>query len=58
VELLAQNRLRPYFLYETLATRVVTAAELVDVDPDFRTLRNLNSPEDYEAALREITEEL
>jgi hypothetical protein len=23
-------------------------------DPDLRTLRNLNTPEDYEAALRQI----
>jgi molybdenum cofactor guanylyltransferase len=27
--------------------------ELADVDPDFRTLRNLNTPEEYQAALSE-----
>ena len=51
-KLLAQNRLRPVFLFESVATRIVTANEVVDIDPDFRTLRNLNSPEDYEAAVR------
>jgi molybdopterin-guanine dinucleotide biosynthesis protein A len=51
--LLAANRLRPFFLFEAVSTRVVEAAELADVDPTFQTLRNLNTPEDYEAALRE-----
>jgi molybdopterin-guanine dinucleotide biosynthesis protein A len=53
--LLADNRLRPFFLFETVPTRIVEAAELTDVDPEFQTLRNLNTPEDYEAALREVT---
>jgi molybdopterin-guanine dinucleotide biosynthesis protein A len=52
--LLAENRLRPFFLFEAVPTRVVEAAELADVDPTFQTLRNLNTPEDYEAALREV----
>jgi len=51
--LLAENRLRPFFLFEAVATRVVEAAELADVDPTFQTLRNLNTPEEYEAAVRE-----
>lgn len=51
--LLAQNRLRPYFLFEAVPTRIVEAAELADVDPTFLTLRNLNTPEDYAAALKE-----
>lgn len=51
--LLTENRLRPFFLFDTLPTRVVEAAELADVDPGFQTLRNLNTPEEYEAALRE-----
>jgi molybdopterin-guanine dinucleotide biosynthesis protein A len=53
--LLAENRLRPFFLFQEVPTRVVEAAELADVDPDFQTLRNLNTPEEYEAALREST---
>jgi molybdopterin-guanine dinucleotide biosynthesis protein A len=53
-QLLAQNRLRPFFLFEAVPTRVVEAVELADVDPTFATLRNLNTPEDYAAALKEI----
>ena len=51
--LLAQNRLRPMFLFDAVPTRVVVAEELVDVDPTFETLRNLNTPEDYERAVKE-----
>jgi len=51
--LLAENRLRPYFLCEMVPTRVVQADELVDVDPTLQSLRNLNAPEEYEAALRD-----
>jgi molybdopterin-guanine dinucleotide biosynthesis protein A len=51
--LLAENRLRPVFLFDSVPTRVVEAAELVDVDGRFQSLRNLNTPEDYEAALQE-----
>jgi molybdopterin-guanine dinucleotide biosynthesis protein A len=52
--LLVDNRLRPFFLFEAVPTRVVEAAELADVDPTFQSLRNLNTPEDYEAALRSL----
>lgn len=49
--LLAEDRLRPFFLFEAVPTRVVEASELADVDPEFRTLQNLNTPEDYQRAL-------
>ena len=49
--LLAEDRLRPFFLFQAVPTRVVEAAELADVDPELETLRNLNTPEDYAAAL-------
>jgi molybdopterin-guanine dinucleotide biosynthesis protein A len=51
--LLAENRLRPFFLFEAVPTRIVEAGELADVDPTFQTLRNLNTAQDYEAALRD-----
>ena len=51
--LLAENRQRPLFLFETVPTRIVEAGDLADVDADLATLRNLNTPEEYEAALRE-----
>jgi molybdopterin-guanine dinucleotide biosynthesis protein A len=49
--LLAEDRLRPVFLMESVRTRIVTIDEVRAVDPDLRTLRNLNSPEDYQRAL-------
>jgi molybdopterin-guanine dinucleotide biosynthesis protein A len=51
--LLRENRLRPYYLFEAVKTRVLSADEIRDADPTFQTLRNLNTPEEYEAALRE-----
>ena len=50
--LLAQDRLRPVFLYEQVKTRRVRPDEIT-ADPELRTLRNLNTREDYERALRE-----
>jgi molybdopterin-guanine dinucleotide biosynthesis protein A len=52
--LLAEGRLRPFFLFEAVPTRVVGPDELAEVDPTFQTLRNLNAPEEYEEALREV----
>jgi molybdopterin-guanine dinucleotide biosynthesis protein A len=51
--LLAEDRLRPAFLFEEVSTRIVQPDELADVDPSFQTLRNLNTPAEYEEALRE-----
>ena len=51
--LLASDRLRPVFLFEEVPTRVVEADELREVDPTFDSLRNLNTPEEYEAAFAE-----
>jgi molybdopterin-guanine dinucleotide biosynthesis protein A len=49
--LLAADRLRPIFLFDTVPARRVTPEEMRLVDPELRTLRNLNTPEDYRAAL-------
>jgi len=49
-ELLAHDRLRPVFLYDRVSTRRVAPSEIT-ADPDLRTLRNLNTREDYERAL-------
>jgi molybdenum cofactor guanylyltransferase len=49
--LLAEDRLRPVFLFERVRTRRVPVDDLRAVDPDLRTLANLNRPEDYLAAL-------
>jgi molybdopterin-guanine dinucleotide biosynthesis protein A len=53
LRLLGAQRLRPVFLFDEVPTRIVEAQELQDVDPTFESLRNLNTPEDYTAALRE-----
>lgn len=49
-DLLAKDRLRPAFLFDAVRTRRVTAEEITS-DSELRTLRNLNTPEDYERAL-------
>jgi molybdenum cofactor guanylyltransferase len=52
-QLITENRLRPVFLAELLPTRVLQAADVIDVDPELISLRNVNTPEEYEAALRD-----
>ena len=49
-DLLANNRLRPVFLFDAAKTRRVKPEEMTS-DPGLRTLRNLNTREDYERAL-------
>lgn len=51
--LLAADRLRPVFLFDAVRTRRVKPEEMVAADPELRTLRNLNTREDYLAALAE-----
>ena len=50
--LLAEGRLRPRFLFDIADTREVPVEELRAVDPQLGTLENLNTPEDYQSALR------
>jgi molybdenum cofactor guanylyltransferase len=50
-ELIAANRLRPVFLTEAVRTRVLDASDFDAAD--LVSLRNLNTPEEYEAALGE-----
>jgi molybdopterin-guanine dinucleotide biosynthesis protein A len=49
--LLAQDRLRPVFLFDAVRTRRVQPAEMMSADPDLQTLRNLNTREEYLDAL-------
>jgi len=51
--LLENDKLRPVFLFDAVRTRRVRPEEMISVDPELRTLRNLNTPEDYLAALKE-----
>ncbi len=50
--LLAEDRLRPLFLFQRTDTHEIPESALREVDPELASLRNLNSPEEYEAALR------
>jgi molybdopterin-guanine dinucleotide biosynthesis protein A len=54
-DLLAANRLRPVFLFDAVPTRVIEPHELADIDPEFASLRNLNTPEEYEAAMKVLS---
>ena len=50
-ELIAADQLRVSHLFQRLNTRRVPTSEMTGVDPHLHTLRNLNTREDYEAAL-------
>jgi molybdopterin-guanine dinucleotide biosynthesis protein A len=50
LELLAADRLRPAYLFDAVPTRVIEPHEL----PDLESLKNLNTPEDYAAAVSAI----
>ena len=52
--LLGEDRLRPSLLIEAVTTRIVDESDLKAVDPGLQTVRNLNDPEDYERALRDL----
>jgi molybdopterin-guanine dinucleotide biosynthesis protein A len=51
--LLGEKRFRLASLLDAVPTRTVEADELADLDATFQSLRNLNTPEEYEAALRD-----
>jgi molybdenum cofactor guanylyltransferase len=50
-ELLAANRLRVRDLLERVPLRLVQADQLRDIDPGLLSLRNVNTPDDFRAAL-------
>lgn len=52
-ELIAENRLRPFFLIESVNSLIIDVDEMRTVDPNLDSLRNVNTPEDYAAALRD-----
>jgi molybdopterin-guanine dinucleotide biosynthesis protein A len=49
--LLAADRLRPIFVFDEVPTARVPVEDLEEVDPSLNTLRNLNFPPEYFAAL-------
>lgn len=60
--LLAADLLRPPFLFERVRTREIWPGELTGVDAELRSLENINTPEEYLAALAragfEVSEEV
>ena len=50
-KLLSEDRLRPFYLFEEVPTRVVMQDAWADVDVGCRSLTNLNHSDDYLAAL-------
>ena len=50
--LLAQDKLRVAFLFDAVRTRRVPTSEMTGVDPELLTLKNINTPEDYQRALK------
>ena len=50
---LAADQLRPVYLFDAVPTRLLNEAAFRDVDPDLMSLRNVNTPKEYAAALRD-----
>lgn len=50
-QMLSENQLKVLDLLDRIQTRRIPAGELRVVDPALQSLRNLNTPADYEAAL-------
>ena len=51
--LLAADKLRPRFLFDEVPTREIPVEMLRAVDPELKTLANLNHPEEYQRALKD-----
>ncbi len=53
---LERGELRPIFLYDKVRTRKITEAEMHPHDPESLSFLNMNTPEDYQAALAKWNE--
>ena len=51
-DLIDAKRMRPFFLVEASDSQILDVSELREVDPDLASLRNMNTPADYEFALQ------
>jgi molybdenum cofactor guanylyltransferase len=52
-ELVEADRMRPLYLIESVRARSIDVEELRTFDATLASLRNLNTPEEYQAALRD-----
>jgi molybdopterin-guanine dinucleotide biosynthesis protein A len=53
-DLLAAERRRPFFLFERVSTRMIGREALVEVDPDLDSLKNFNTPAEYEELVARV----
>ena len=51
-EQLERGELRPIFLYDKVRTRKITEDEIQPLDPEGLSFLNMNTPEDYEEAVK------
>jgi molybdenum cofactor guanylyltransferase len=54
-QMLASGVFRLTSLLDIVPTRIIEPHELADVDPEFESLRNLNTPEEYRNAIQILT---
>jgi molybdopterin-guanine dinucleotide biosynthesis protein A len=55
-DLVTAGRLRPAFLFDAVPTRVLTPADFADIDPELRSLVNVNTPDEYAAAVHSTSQ--
>jgi molybdopterin-guanine dinucleotide biosynthesis protein A len=55
-ELLAADRRRPFFLFERVSTRTIGRDALIEIDPDLDSLKNFNTPSEYEGLLARLAD--
>ena len=53
-QLLGEKKLRPFFLLEKVNGKIIEEAQLKQFDPELFSLKNLNTPEDFQQALSEF----
>ncbi|MBI1951763.1 MAG: hypothetical protein HYS34_10435, partial [Acidobacteria bacterium] len=53
-DLLAGEKRRPFFLFELRRTRLVPPAEMGAADPRLDSLKNFNTPDEYESLVRSL----
>ena len=54
LQLLAEKKLRPFFLLEKVNGKIIEETQLKQFDSELFSLKNLNTPEDFQQALSEF----
>jgi molybdopterin-guanine dinucleotide biosynthesis protein A len=53
-QLLGEKKLRPFFLLEKVKGKIIEEPQLKQFDPELFSLKNLNTPEEFQQALSEF----